>query len=234
MMTLPSQAEWNLKSDGDKALWLINREREDRGVAPLHGIEVNVTGVAQYYADYLMANDAFSHDADGNTPWERLNTNPAIDACHDFLNVAENLSVLWGGWTLQLERAVYMWMYDDSGSSWGHRHAILWYPYNDNSGPIGREGFLGIGHAIGTHNGWSNSDIFVMNIFDPCSTWIYPPVAGDVTGDGEVDLADVITVLQMLANIDGISVSIGGDVDGDGKIGLVEAVFGLQKVALIR
>ncbi len=122
-------------------------------------------------------------------------------------------------------------MYDDSDSNWGHRHAILWYPYNDNSGSIGREGFLGIGHADGTHQGWNNSNIFVMNIFDPCSSWNYTPVTGDVTGDNNVDLSDVITVLQTLTNTTGISVSTSGDVNGDGKIGLEEAIFGLQKAA---
>lgn len=170
---MPSQVEWNAKSDGEKALWLINKERVDRGIAPLHGVETNVTSVAQAYAQYLLDHNAFAHDADGRTPWQRLEANPAIGACHDFLSVAENLAVLWGGWTLPIERSVYMWMYDDSGSSWGHRHAVLWYPYNDNSGMAGQEGFLGIGRARGTHQGWSNSDIVVMNVFDPCAGWIY-------------------------------------------------------------
>ena len=65
MMTLPSQAVWDSLNNGQKALWLINCEREDRGVAPLDGLEANVAGVAQYYAQYLMDNDAFSHNADG-------------------------------------------------------------------------------------------------------------------------------------------------------------------------
>jgi len=173
MLAMPSQSSWDAMSQGEKALWLINRERVDRGIAPLHGVENNVTQVAQSYAQFLLDNDAFAHDADGRSPWERLNAKPAINTCHDFLNVAENLAVLWGGWTLPVERSVYMWMYDDSGSSWGHRHAILWFPYNDNSGPTGKEGFLGIGVASGEHQGWSNTDIIVMNVFDPCATWSY-------------------------------------------------------------
>jgi uncharacterized protein YkwD len=171
MLALPTQSDWDAKSPGEKALWLINRERIDRGIAPLHSLETNVSQVAQDYAQYLLAHDAFAHDANGQSPWDRLDNNPAIGACHDFLSVAENLAVLWGGWTLPMERAVYMWMYDDSGSNWGHRHAVLWYPYNDNSGAQGDEGFLGIGLATGEHQGWSNSDIIVMNVFDPCATW---------------------------------------------------------------
>jgi len=180
VMALPSQSAWDAMTDGEKALWLINQERLDRGVYALHGLEANVASVAQYYADYLMANNVFGHYEDGLSPWDRLNTNPAINGCRDFLPVAENLSVFWGGWTLPVERSVYIWIYDDSSSAWGHRHAILWYPYNDNGGPIGVEGFLGLGHSTGTHQGWSNSDIFVMNVFDPCATWIY----GEIFSDG--------------------------------------------------
>lgn len=175
MLALPSQTAWNAMDPNKKALWLINRERVDRGIAPLQGVEDNVTQVAQAYAQYLLDHDAFAHNADGRSPWDRLNSNPAIGACHDFLNVAENLAVLWGGWTLPVERSIYMWMYDDSGSNWGHRHAILWFPYNDNSGPAGQEGFLGIGVASGEHQGWSNADIIVMNVFDPCATWSTSP-----------------------------------------------------------
>lgn len=233
MMTLPSQQEWNNLTDTEKALWLINREREDRGVAPLHGLESNVEGVAQYYAQYLLDNNVFGHYEDGNSPWERLDDNPAIGACYDFLNVSENLAVLWGGWTLPIERAVYMWMYDDSSSSWGHRHAILWYPYNDNGGLAGREGFLGIGRATGPHQGWSNSDIIVMNVFDPCASWDYGPTAllGDITGDGEVDLTDAMTALQIMIGTETGPVVLDGDVNGDLKIGLAEALFALRKMA---
>ncbi len=177
-LTLPSQSEWDSMSDGERALWLINRERIDRGVHPLHGLEINVTGVAQYYAQYLLDTDQFSHNADGYDPWSRLNQNPAINSCHDFLSMAENLAYFattLSNIPLPIEQAVYTWMYDDGPSSWGHRHAILWYPYNDNSGTAGMEGFLGIGRANGGpyQGGWPFAEIIVMNVFDPCATWNY-------------------------------------------------------------
>jgi uncharacterized protein YkwD len=78
MMTLPNQTTWNGMSDADKALWLINRERIDRGVAPLQGLESSVNGVAQYYADYLLDHNAWGHSADGRSPWDRLDDIPAI------------------------------------------------------------------------------------------------------------------------------------------------------------
>src|SRR6185436_5378319 len=183
MMTLPSQTEWNSMSDGEKALWLINRERIDRGVAPLHGLETNVGSVAQYYADYLLDNNVWGHTADGRDPWKRLSDNPAIGACQDFLYVSENLAVFvtsGSSISLPIEKSIYTWMYEDGNCcNWGHRHAVLWYPYNDNSGPMGREGFLGIGRANGgPYKGpfaqsWPFAEIIVMNVFDPCATWTY-------------------------------------------------------------
>ena len=175
-LTMPSQTEWNAKSDGAKALWLLNRERIDRGVMPLDNIEGNVTGVAQTYAQYLMDHNVFSHTADGRTPWQRLDANPAIGACHDSLSVAENLAAFMTSGSsipLPVERSVYEWTYNDSGSSWGHRHANLWYPYNDNGGPTGQEGFLGIGRAAGPYQGWNYGVVIVMNVFDPCAAWNY-------------------------------------------------------------
>lgn len=184
-LIMPTQTEWNQMSDARKALWLVNRERLDRGVHPLYQApEANVTSVAQSYADYLLSHNAFSHTADGQTPWQRLNNNPAINACHDFLSVAENLAGFWASPAgtvipLPVERSIYGWMYEDEsgGNNWGHRHAILWYPYNDNSGLPGMEGFFGLGRASGPHMGWPVAEIIVMNVFDPCASWTYPGFA---------------------------------------------------------
>ena len=88
-------------------------------------------------------------------------------------------------------------MYYDSGSSWVHRHTILWYPYNDNSGPAGKEGFLGIGRAGGgPYQGsfsevWNYAEMIVMNVFDPCATWDY----------GEAALGNLPDVLQFTYSI---------------------------------
>ena len=194
MLTLPAQSTWNGMSDGEKALWLINRERVDRGIPPLQGLEPNVMGVAQYYADYLLSHNTWGHSEDGRSPWDRLADNPAIGACHDFLSVAENLAVFvtsGNSIALPIEQTIYMWNYEDAGSGWGHRHAILWYPYNDNSGAPGSEGFLGIGRASGgPYQGpfsqpWNYAEMIVMNVFDPCAAWADP--APQVTG---ITLAD--------------------------------------------
>ena len=176
-LILPDQSTWDAMSENDKVVWLVNRERIDRGVHPMDGWEPNVVGVAQGYAQYLLDNDTTGHFADGKDPWTRLNENPAINACHDFLSVAENLAYFWTSGSsipLSLERAVYMWMYTDSTSSWGHRHMLLWYPYNENGGENGVEGFMGLGYASGPHQNWNLGHIYVLNVFDPCADWQYP------------------------------------------------------------
>jgi uncharacterized protein YkwD len=179
-LSMPSDAYWDQLSDSGKALWLVNRERIDRGVNPLQGTQVNVIQVAQTYAQFLLEQDAFGHYEDGRSPWERLADDPVIGACHDSLAIAENLAVfVTSGNSIELpvERSVYMWMYVDKDMSWGHRHAILWYPFNDNSPPSGSEGFMGIGRAYGGpyqgpfQESWNFAEIIVMNVFDPCSSW---------------------------------------------------------------
>jgi len=190
-LTVPSQAEWDAKNSNEKALWLINRERLDRGVHALHGVETNVTGVAQAYASFLLANNKWGHTEDGRTPWERLEANSTIGACHDFLEMAENLYVAGSSansFPMGLEQAVYSWMYEDAGSRWGHRHAILWYPYEENGGAGDKEGFGGSGIATGGPYSAAfgttvpYAQVIVMNVFDPCANWDYgtqpPPVTG--------------------------------------------------------
>ncbi len=242
MMTLPSQSQWDALTDGEKMLWLINRERIDRGVDPLHGLEINVASVAQYYADYLLDNDKWGHYEDGRDPWERLDGNPKIGACRDFLSVAENLAVFMttgSSIPLPIERSVYLWMYDDGTCcAWGHRHAILWYPYNDNGGTPDMEGFLGVGRASGAYTDWDLKDwnyaeMIVMNVFDPCSAWDYSAetLAGDINGIAGLDLGDAILVLQILAGMTGFTVNLDGEISGDFRIGLEEALYVLRVLA---
>jgi len=200
-LVMPSQANWDALSDSEKALWLINQERAVRGVEPMEGVEANVTSVAQWYADYLLANNATGHTADGRDPWQRLDDNAAINACSDWLNVAENLAYFWTSGSsipLPVERAVYNWTYDDASSSWGHRHFNLWYPYTAGSCNTGVEGFMGIGRASGPHQGWNFGEIIVMNAFDPCSTWSpCGPTAVDLAGF-EAASADGVGALVIL------------------------------------
>ena len=233
MLTMPSQATWDAMSDDEKALWLINHERIDRGTLPLHSIETNVEGIAQYYAQYLLDNDAWGHEEDGNDPWERLNTNAAINNCHDWLGIAENLAVFvtsGSSISLPVERSVFNWMYDDgSCCSWGHRHAILWTAYTNNSGPDETVGFLGIGRASGGPyqgpfpSAWNFAEMIVMNVFDPCSSWDYSSL---------IQLDGAITGLRVLTqHTPSMSDILKADINGDFKVEMEDVIMTLQMVS---
>ena len=58
---------------------------------------------------------------------------------------------------------------------------------------------------------------------------------GDLSGEGDVDLTDVIMAQQIIAGIVPASdVMLSGDVNSDSRIGLEEVVFILQTIAGIR
>jgi hypothetical protein len=64
--------------------------------------------------------------------------------------------------------------------------------------------------------------------------WISILTKGDVNGDGEVDLADLVLSLRVLAGMSASGVHRGADVNGDGHIGLAEAIYILGKAAGLR
>ncbi len=55
-------------------------------------------------------------------------------------------------------------------------------------------------------------------------------VKGDVNGDKEVDLRDLVTVLKFLVGFDA-AVNPNADANGDGKIGLAEGIYALRLAA---
>ena len=63
---------------------------------------------------------------------------------------------------------------------------------------------------------------------------IRPPVAGNVNGDGSLDLADAILALQFMAKMHQSYVHGNADANGDGVIGMQEAIYILQSVSGLR
>ena len=238
-MVMPTQSEWNAKSNGEKTLWLVNSERTARGVLPLQGVDPNVTGVAQNYANYLLANNAFSHTANGLDPWQRLDLSLAINGHHDFLGVSENIFAFVTSGTsiaLPVERSVYGWIFDDSSSGWGHRHALLWRSFANNYGSPASEGLMGLGRASGGPwsgfgSPWNFAEIMVFNVFDPDSTYVS---GADTDGDGNADNADNCMLLanpgQLDADADGYGNLCDADLNNSGTV--TTADFGLLRSLL--
>jgi hypothetical protein len=64
--------------------------------------------------------------------------------------------------------------------------------------------------------------------------WFYVLLKGDLNGDGEVNLADLVLSLQLMAGMSVSDVRWRADVNRDGRIGLAEAVYILGKTADLR
>jgi len=187
-------ADW---SASEKVLFLINAERICRGGVdydgsgylppamgkPLTAIESHLSAVAQDHADWLVANNKFSHaGAYGKSSFDRVDDDPVLGSCHEFMSYGENLYIAGNSASsnpLFVERAVFSWIY----SSDGHRRGCLIQSanqygatgYYDNEGVDGEEGFIGIATA-GASNGnynpfnWgfvNRADVIVFMFIDP-------------------------------------------------------------------
>lgn len=189
-LSLP--ANWGTMSIDSRALFILNAERTARSGSPsgvlglpFTDIQTDMDNIAQYYADYLVDNNATGHDADGTDPFERIENDPLLGSCHESISRSENIASFWTSGSsnaLPVERAIYGWIYNDASSSWGHREAALLQDdglgnnssgFTNDYGDANSEGFIGIGYAesaaYNPHNfGWSNmGTVVVLNMFDP-------------------------------------------------------------------
>jgi len=185
-LSLPDDDAWAAMDGTTRALLIVNAERVARGgVAypggaplglPLAGIERHLDTLAQDYADYMVVNDFWAHEAPGDgpppfagsDPFARIDAAPVIgtgrgadgEDCHDFLGQAENLAVHAitgsGDIRLPIERSLYGFLYADAGSGWGHRRLLLLQDepvgegaggFLNDTGATDSEGFLGLGSA---------------------------------------------------------------------------------------
>lgn len=191
-MVLPPQAVWENMSSGEKVLYLVNKARCDRGIKPFEGLDDAITSVAQNYASYLAthpddyANDP--HNADGRSPFERMQQDAGVDVGTnaDFFRYGENIASHAIGTSLQTypivpepeAKAVYGWLYEDvanQASPYGHRKFLLANKLVENAGDPDKEGLIGVGVATrqyrdAKNNNWTQK-IVVMDGFDPKSSW---------------------------------------------------------------
>ena len=177
-----TQDEWDSLSDNQKGLYLSNKERVDRGIAPYAAVARQVSDVAQDYATYLLeVEESLAHVAteakwtgsgrDASkccSPSERLGA--ALGDEKEFFAYSENLAWTSAGaastFPEPVAYSVYAWIYDDSGASWGHRHFSL-AELNDNAGDANVEGLAGFGVARSASGGTYT----VMNVADEAAGW---------------------------------------------------------------
>ena len=89
-----------------------------------------------------------------------------------------------------------------------------------------------IGSTLGQASGIGPSSSATYSV--QAGFWISILMKGDLNGDREVDLADLVLSLQVLTGMSPAGLHRGADVDADGQIGLTEAIYILGKAAGLR
>jgi uncharacterized protein YkwD len=191
-------------SGSDKALWLINSEREARGLLPFAGTNASIDQVAQDWADYLADNNLFFHNSNARADIEAVCSgcvgNIGSTAAENLFSRSyysyPNPGVLdaYG-----IENAIYLWMYVDrdgegtnSDQRWGHRHALLWDNLTNDNGSAASEGYIGVGVAkvpascCGGFEG--EREVVVWNAVDSNAAW---PASSGATCGGEAVTVDL-------------------------------------------
>lgn len=186
-LKMPTQAEWDAMSVQLQGLYLINSERQARGIKPYEGISQEVIDVAQAYTDFVRTNNqVIGHYNDGKTPVERMDENITIRDNRDVSISPENGYEIHGDIPVPADsesvtRAIYNWIYYDKfpfggGDAWGHRDSILQIALNENSGETYKEGLIGFGISSGVYNPdlatpAHNGAVVFINAFDPSASW---------------------------------------------------------------
>jgi len=190
-LELPSEEVWKQMSPEEQALYVLNKERVERGLKPFEGVEAmnlhfsggepkTLSDVAQAYANLLYTKKELSHTLDG-TVTQRIERVESIKNNKEPIPYNESLYASGNSFqyeSIPLIKAIYNWIYADSnpaaGEPWGHRAMCLMKVDNDNFGEKGAEGILAFGLKQGenyvAYPGFKSS-IVVMNAFNPTATW---------------------------------------------------------------
>jgi len=164
---------------------------------PFEGVESHLEKLAQDYVNYMVTHNFWDHGVPtsvtappfaGSSSFNRISGHPVIGDgagtnegdCRQFVNAAENLSVFASSSStnpipMVVERSVYLWLYDDAGSAWGHRRPMLLDEFNNDRGSNNHEGFMAIavaGKTDGTYTVFDggrfpNQQAAVWLVFDP-------------------------------------------------------------------
>lgn len=177
-----SQEQWNAMTVNQKALYLCNKERMDRGIKPFAGVSREVTDVAQGYSEFQTLAGHGSHDADPRlwissgrpsdgccSPWNRLYANPKLKETATFQLNPENLAfspIDALNMHVAIEFSIYTWIYADEESNWSNRHTNL-VALGAGAG-VEALGMIGFGCATDAHGTY-----VVMNVAVESENWDY-------------------------------------------------------------
>lgn len=188
---------WASLTDAQVALYIHNSERSDRGCPQIFGVESHLNSIATAHTTWQISNDVFTHTGDpsygtsssylicpsgtqsGSSMDDRIDySGSGVNNCWETL--AENLSIVASGsstsssFNNMVAKAIFNWIYKDSGSAWGHREAVF-LDFTDNYGNSGNEGFIGVGNVLGTNyaspafscSNFAYVRIVTINYYDP-------------------------------------------------------------------
>jgi len=112
-------SNFHRRNPAEQKFILLNLERTDRGLLPLH-LDRNLSLVATAYSKQMRNLGFFSHTSPiAGTFQVRVDSNPAV--VNHYALVAENLS----GNPAPGAGSIYEYMYDDASEACGHRYNIL-------------------------------------------------------------------------------------------------------------
>ncbi|MEJ2045649.1 MAG: DUF1566 domain-containing protein [Reinekea sp.] len=209
-LNMPSQKVWDAMSLQQQGLYLINAEREARGIKPYEAASTEVANVASDYANYLLTqNQVIGHYNDGRSPTARLNSNSYIDTYSNVTTYPESLAVTHSGeqysQSYAIVRAIYMWLYEDqewyknfgqtSGDAWIHRDHLLQQHLTEDFGTDQAEGLIGFGLASGLYDPATqspdiNKTVVVLNSVDQHTDWTALDLATANTASAQVCVVD--------------------------------------------
>ena len=127
-----TQDQWDTLSPNQKALYLSNKERVDRGIKPYAAISKELKDVAEDFAKYLHdVEESIAHvvkkdewTGSGRSaasccgPGDRIGAKPGLGAGKEFFKFSENLAWQSAGDPARVNEpeaySIYAWIYDDS------------------------------------------------------------------------------------------------------------------------
>ncbi|GEM_PF-1808481 len=146
----------------EQIMYLINKEREDRGLPKFRAREYNVESITQPFVDNIaihgFASNVHNDPVSGLTYTQRIQSSPNTNGKYAF--IAEILAI-----NIHSFGIVYEWMYNDNyGWNWAHRDTILGAYSNDQT-------YIGIGFAD-NYQGNSTQKVVAVDLFHPNSSFV--------------------------------------------------------------